>query len=276
MTSTSDADRLTQNVDAWKAAVDDTVALLRSLDEADWARPTDLAGWDVKAVAAHLAHLESELAGNEQQPVEVAEAAHIVSPMGYYTERGPLARRDWPAERIVEELEQSAATRLAELRAHPPTDGTAAATRTPGGIGWDWNTLLSNRVVDVWMHEQDIRRAVGRPGGMDSAGAEHTVSVFARGFGYTVGKRVAPSAGTTVALEVTGLRPVHLAVEVGADGRARPVVPPPDSPTVRLRMDLETYVVLAGGRRDPADVEVAVTGDQELGRQVLAVMAVTP
>lgn len=276
MTSTSDADRLTQNVDAWKAAVDDTVALLRSLDEADWARPTDLAGWDVKAVAAHLAHLESELAGNEQQPVEVAEAAHIVSPMGLYTERGPLARRDWPAERIVEELEQSAATRLAELRAHPPTDGTAAATRTPGGIGWDWNTLLSNRVVDVWMHEQDIRRAVGRPGGMDSAGAEHTVSVFARGFGYTVGKRVAPSAGTTVALEVTGLRPVHLAVEVGADGRARPVVPPPDSPTVRLRMDLETYVVLAGGRRDPADVEVEVTGDQELGRQVLAVMAVTP
>ena len=41
-------------------------------------------------------------------------------------------------------------------------------------------------------------------------------------------------------------------------------------------MDLETYVVLAGGRRDPADVEVTITGDEDLGRRVLAVMAVTP
>lgn len=275
-TSPSDAGRLALYVDAWKSAVDDTVTLLRSLDPDDWARPTDLAGWDVKAVAAHLAHLESELAGNEQEPVEVAEAPHIVSPMGYYTEMGPLARREWPTERIVEELEASAATRLEELRAEPPVDGTVTATRTPGGIGWDWNTLLSNRVVDVWMHEQDIRRAVGRPGGMGTPGAEHTVSVFVRAFGYTVGKRVAPPAGTTVALEVTGLHPVHLAVEVGEDGRARPVVPPPDDPTVRLTMDLETYVVLAGGRRDPADVEVTVTGDEELGRRVLAVMSVTP
>jgi hypothetical protein len=41
-------------------------------------------------------------------------------------------------------------------------------------------------------------------------------------------------------------------------------------------MDLETYVILAGGRRAPADVEVSVTGDEELGRRVLAAMAVTP
>jgi uncharacterized protein (TIGR03083 family) len=277
MTSpTSDAERLAQYVDAWKTSVDETVALLRSLDAEDWARPTDLAGWDVKAVAAHLAHLESELAGNEQEQVRVAEAPHITSPMGYYTEMGPLARREWTTEQIIEELETSAAARLAELRAEPPTDGAGAPPRTPGGIGWDWNTLLSNRVVDVWMHEQDVRRAVGRPGSMDSPGAEHTVSVFARAFGYTVGKRVGPPAGTTVALEVTGLRPLHLAVSVGDDGRARPVMPPPESPDVRLRMDLETYVVLSGGRRSPADVDVAVTGDEELGGRVVAAMAVTP
>ena len=41
-------------------------------------------------------------------------------------------------------------------------------------------------------------------------------------------------------------------------------------------MDLETYVVLAGGRRAPEDVDVSVTGDDALGRRVLAAMAVTP
>jgi uncharacterized protein (TIGR03083 family) len=275
-TPVSDADRLASYVDAWAAAVDETVALLRSLDEADWDRPTDLAGWDVRAVAAHLAHLESELAGNEQQQVQVPELEHITSPMGYYTEMGPIARRDWPTAEIVDELEAAAAARLAELRAQPPTDGSGTPTRTPGGIGWDWNTLLSNRVVDVWMHQQDIRRAVGRPGGMDSAGAEHTVSVFARAFGYTVGKRVQPAPGTRVVLDVSGLRPVHLAVEVDDDGRAVAASATADDADVALAMDLETYVILAGGRRAPGDVEVSVSGDQELGRRILAALAVTP
>lgn len=277
MTSaTSDADRLAIYVDAWASSVEETVALLRSLSDEDWDRPTDLAGWDVRAVAAHLAHLEAELAGVEQQPVDVPEAEHITSPMGFYTEMGPIARRSWPTAQIVAELETSAATRLAALREDPPNDGAGAPPRTPGGIGWDWNTLLSNRVVDVWMHQQDIRRAVGRPGGMDSPGAEHTVSVFARAFAYTVGKRVAPPAGTGVVLDVTGLRPVHLAVEVGDDGRAAPSTVSAEAADVALTMDLETYVVLAGGRRAPEAVDVKVTGDEELGRRILAAMAVTP
>jgi uncharacterized protein (TIGR03083 family) len=273
---TSDADRLAQYVDAWVFSVDETVALLRSLDDADWERPTDLAGWDVRAVAAHLAHLESELAGREQQQVQVPELEHITSPMGYYTEMGPIARREWPSAQIVDELESAAAIRLAELREEPPSDGTGAPTRTPGGIGWDWNTLLSNRVVDVWMHQQDIRRAVGCPGGMDSPGAEHTVSVFARAFGYTVGKRVKPTSGTRVVLDVSGLRPVHLAVEVDDNGRAVASSTTADEADVALAMDLETYVILAGGRRAPEDVEVKVSGDQDLGRRILAAMAVTP
>jgi uncharacterized protein (TIGR03083 family) len=275
-TPTPDAARLAQYVDAWAASVDETVALLRSLSDEDWGRPTDLAGWDVRAVAAHLAHLESELAGNEQEQVQVPELPHITSPMGYYTEMGPIARRDWTTQQIVDELEAAAATRLAELRENPPADGSGTPPRTPGGIGWDWSTLLSNRVVDVWMHEQDIRRAVGRPGAMDSPGAEHTVSVFARAFGYTVGKRVAPPAGTSVVLDVTGLRPVHLAVQVDDSGRATPSGTAADAADVALTMDLETYVVLAGGRRGAEDVDVRVSGDHDLGRRVLAAMAVTP
>ena len=80
----------------------------------------------MRAVAAHLAHLESELAGNEEEEVEIQEAAHIVSPMSAYTERGPLARASWTTDEIIDELERSCAKRLAELRADPP-----AARRVP-------------------------------------------------------------------------------------------------------------------------------------------------
>ncbi len=273
---TGDAARLAGYVDLWERAVRDVVTLLRGLAPEDWSRPTDLPGWDVRAVACHLAHLESELAGNPQSPVEVPELPHTASAMGAYTEQGPLARDGWTAEAIVDELEQAAAARLKRLREDQPTDPTARPDITPGGIGWSWETLLSNRPLDIWMHEQDIRRAVGRPGNLDSPAGAHTVGVFSRGLGFVVGKRVAPPAGTTVALEVTGPHPVHTAVRVGEDGRAAPADFDPASADVTLRMELECYLVLAGGRRRPADVHAEVEGDQDLGARVLSSLAVTP
>jgi uncharacterized protein (TIGR03083 family) len=256
--------------------VDDVVTLLRSLDDSDWSRPTDLPGWDVKGVASHLAHLESELAGVKQKRVELPERDHYTAPTSMYTELGLVARADLTGAEITDELEECARSRHEQLRADPPTDGKGDPPRTPGKIGWDWETLLSNRVVDVWMHDQDIRRAVGRPGDMNTPGAAHTVVTFTRAFPYAVGKRVAPPAGTTVVLDVTGVSPVHLAVEVNDSGRAVPLTTDPESPTVSLRMDVETFVVLAGGRRPASELSVGIEGDAELGGRILKAMAVTP
>ena len=60
-------ERIRGHISVWEASCADALALLRSLDPADWDRPTELPGWDVRAVAAHLAHLESELAGRPQE-----------------------------------------------------------------------------------------------------------------------------------------------------------------------------------------------------------------
>lgn len=273
---TSDQERLSEYVESWHSAVTDVVALLRSLDDSDWSRPTDLPGWDVKGVACHLAHLESELSGVKQKRVELPERDHYTAPTSMYTELGLVAREDMSGAEVTDELEQCARTRYEQLLADPPTDGKADPPRTPGKIGWNWETLLGNRVVDVWMHEQDIRRAIGRPGGMNTPGARHTVQTFTRGVPYAVGKRVAPPVGTTVVLDVTGISPVHLALEINEAGRAVPVTDEPEKPTVALRMDVETFVLVAGGRRPVADLPVVVEGDEGLGRRVLEAMAVTP
>lgn len=272
----SDQERLSRYVVAWRSAVDDVLTLLRSLDEEDWSRPTDLPGWTVKGVAAHLAHLESELSGVKQERVELPERNHYTAPTARYTELGLVARAAMTGPEIADELERAAQSRHEQLLADPPTDGKADPPRTPGRIGWDWETLLSNRVLDVWMHDQDIRRAVGRPGGMSTPGAEHAVATFTMSFPYAVGKRVAPPAGTTVVLDLTGVGPVHLAVEVSESGRAVPTTSEPAEPTVALRMDMGTFVMLAGGRRPVSELEVDVRGDAELGRRVLEAMAVTP
>jgi len=65
--------------------------------------------------------------------------------------------------------------------------------------------------------------------------------VLTTGFPYMVGKRVAPLAGTTVVLDVTGVHPVHLvAVEVNEQGRAVPTTTDPEDPTVNLQMEAVT------------------------------------
>lgn len=272
----TDEQRLSRYVDVWEKAVDHVVALLRDLDQEEWSTQTDLPGWNVRAVAAHLAHLESELCGDAQERVEIPELEHLTAPSAAYTEGGVLAREAASNEEIVDELEQCVGKRLEQLRADPPEDGSAKPPITPGGMPWDWETMLRNRPLDVWMHEQDIRRATGRPGGLNSEAAGHTATVFTMGFPYSVGKKVAPPAGTTVVLDVSGVSPVHLAVEMNDSGRCVPLAADPDAPTVSLRMDLETFIVLCGGRRDPEQVDVAVTGDTALGGRILQAMGVTP
>lgn len=270
----SDRELLAGYVDAWWSSVGDLLALLEELDPDDWGRATDLAGWDVKAIASHIAHLESLLAGGPHETADIGELPHVTSPMAQFTEIGVVTRRDRDPASIVEEIRTTTARRKAELDADPPEDPDAAAPGVFGAIGWNTRTLLRNRPLDVWMHEQDIRRAVGRPGGLDTPGAQHTADYLSEAFGFIVGKLVAPPAGTTAVLEVAGSPAV--AVEVGEDGRASRLGVVPDEPTTRLSMDRETFILLAGGRRTVAPDAVEIAGDDTLGRQIVGQLATTP
>ncbi|UMG94555.1 maleylpyruvate isomerase family mycothiol-dependent enzyme [Nocardioides sp. TF02-7] len=270
----SDRELLAGYVETWWQAVGDLLALLEQLGADDWARPTDLPGWDVKAVASHVAHLESLLAGGPEETADIGDVPHVTGPMGQFTEIGVVTRRDRAPAEIVDEIRARSAERRAALLAAPPDDAAAPAPGMFGLIGWNQRTLLRNRPLDVWMHEQDVRRAVDRPGGMDTAAAQHTADYLAEGFGYVVGKRVAPPSGTTAVLAVDG-SPV-VAVEVDDTGRAQRLAEEPATPTVRLAMDRATFVVLAGGRRPAEEGAVKVEGDAELGRRVVANLGTTP
>lgn len=270
----SDAERLATYVETWWQAICDFTTLLDTLPEDAWSVPTDLAGWDVKAVAAHTAHLESLLAGGPEETADIGEAPHVTGPMGQFTEIGVVTRRDRTPASIIEEIRSHTSARHESLLADPPSDAKAPAPGIFGLIGWTQNTLLRNRPLDVWMHEQDVRRAVGRPGGMDSAPAQHTADYLSEAFGFVVGKKVAPPAGTTAVLAVEG-SPV-VAVEVDESGRGQRLAEVPAQPMVRLAMDRESFIVLAGGRRAAEPGAVAIEGDAELGAAIVAQLGTTP
>ena len=270
----TDRERLAGYVDVWWHAVNDFAGLLEQVPPEQWSTPTDLDGWDVRAVASHIAHLEGILAGEPEETVDVGEPGHVTGLMGLYTEQGVVARRDKSPDHLINEIREAATKRHTALLADPPDDGSAKPDQIFGGIGWDWNTLLRNRPLDVWMHEQDVRRAVGMPGGMDSAAAIHTADYLAESLGFVLAKRVGAPTGTTVVLEIAGHAPYAFRVDENGRGVRMPEVP--DDPTVGLRTDRETFIVLAGGRRTPEAGSVTITGDDDLGRRILDTLAVTP
>jgi hypothetical protein len=124
------------------------------------------------------------------------------------------------------------------------------------------------------MHEQDVRRAVGRSGNMDSAPARHTAEYLAEGLGYVLGKKVGAPTGTSLVLDLAGSAP--FAFEIDENGRGQRLAQPPAQPTVTLHMDRESFIRLAGGRCPAEPGKVTVDGDQELGARVLDSLATTP
>jgi uncharacterized protein (TIGR03083 family) len=228
----------------------------------------------VHDVAAHTAHLEAVLAGAPEETVDVGQPPHVTGLMGLYTEQGVVARKDRTPDELITEIRESATARHTALLADPPTDGSGTPPRIFGGVGWDWNRLLRNRPLDVWMHDQDVRRAVGRPGGLDGPAAAHVVDYLSESLGYVLAKKVGAAPGTSVVLAVSGHAPVAYGVDEAGRGVRLPGVP--ESPTTTITCDREAFVVLAGGRRRPEESAVSLRGDAALGRQVVDALAVTP
>ncbi|RLV57559.1 maleylpyruvate isomerase family mycothiol-dependent enzyme [Aeromicrobium phragmitis] len=253
-------------VDAWRHSVNAVLDLDLTADDAD--RVTDLPGWSVRDVVAHLVHLEEVLADG-------SESARPDGPKGLsaeYTQAGVDALNDVPLPDLLARLRAAVDRRSAQLEVLPD-DPQAVAPSTLAGTPWTWDTLLRNRAIDAWMHEQDLRRALGRSGNLDSPGAHVAVQSFRAALPFVVGKRAGAPADHPVGVVVTGAIPFTRTVAVGEDGRAGDT---DADPKTTLTMDTESFAILGGGRRKPGQVPVTVEGDTELAHRVLTGLAVTP
>lgn len=253
-------DRMEQ---AWRSIEE----LCSTLGDEEWKAETDCPGWTVQDQVAHLAGNESRLLGRPEPDHEPADVSHTRNPMGESNEVQVDYRRSWSPQEVLDEFREVTGERLKQLRDMSDEDFQAESW-TPIGQGTVAD-FLGIRIFDAWVHEQDIRRATGRPGHLDGPVAEHALDRIASAMPFVVGKKVGPPDGTTVVFEITG--PVSETVAVGiSDGRGERLDGAPDGPTVRLRMDLATFNRLGCGRGDPSEAvsEVEISGDADLGRRI--------
>ena len=246
-------------------------ALGAELDQADWSRETECPGWTVQDQVAHLAHIEARLLGRpDLEHTLPDDLPHVKNSFGKINEVFVDARRSWPGADVLAEFHDATRERVAELRALSP-DGFGAESWTPMGPG-TVRDLLPFRMFDAWVHEQDMRRAVGRPGDLDTPVAEHGLGMVTASMSFVVGKKVSPPEGSVVVFSLSGPLARDVVVAI-VDGRGRVLEAAPDDASVRLRMTTETYARLACGRLDPAATiasgDVTFEGDAELGRRVV-------
>ena len=264
---------LQEYVDAWEQSLRSLLDLLPSLADDDWSRPTELPGWSVHDLVAHLASVERELLGDPHPAPPAAYGPHVLTDFGRHMEDGVDVRRAVPGDALAAELAEALELRLPVVRA---ARADAPPVRVVAGEDWDMAELLRNRAFDAWMHEQDLRRAVTRPGNLDGPGALVTWELVGHALPFLVARRAKASAGASVRLDSTGPLVRTMSVVVDESGRGRPVAGPLDAPVTTLSADWETWVRLLGGRQSPNDAVVEMSGDTALARRLVDRFCVTP
>ena len=260
---------------AWQSASADFIDLVMPLSQAEWDAPTALPGWSVGDVVAHVGWIEGMLIGEFDPPHEPDWSAlpHAVTDFGKITEVPVDLRRSWTREAVLIELADRVSRRTAELESGP-RDATLEVMGPlgPAPLG----RVLRMRTLDTWVHEQDIRDALGRHGHLDTLGAQATASQLLPGLGKVWAKLAGAQPGQVLDVRITGPGIEGGAiVAVGDDGRARMVgddlLDQAGAATVTLAMSWPAYLALSCGRGEPQPWrdQVVISGDEDLAGRVL-------
>lgn len=250
-------------------------ALLAGIEGDAWFTPTNLPGWTVKDIAAHLIGTESLLAGvaAPHVDIDVHTLGHVRNEIAAFNEQWVEHLRRVPGPEILARYRDIVAQRRESLGSMTQADFDAPAD-TPVGPA-TYGRFMRIRVFDCWLHELDIHDALGTTGSEGGPRAEVGSAEIFGAVPFVVGKRGKAPEGARITIELTGplARTIHLEVA----GRAS-VVPSLSEPaTSTITMDSVLFVRLAGGRVSGVDKlgEVDLGGDTEVGRRIVENLAFT-
>lgn len=256
------------------------IALLERLSPADWSQPTVAAGWDVRDMAAHLLDTDiRRLSMLRDRLAPIPPPAPITS---YHELVGFLdalnaawvaaARRISP--RVLTDLLRVTGPQLAELFAGSdplaPALGVAWAGEQQSPAWFD----IAREYTEKWMHQQQIRDAVGAPGLTSRKWLAPVLDTFMRGMPHTF-HAVAAAEGACLAIEISGPAGGSWAL-VREATQWQLYVGSPKAPAARVELGQDAAWRLFTKGLSPAAAlgRAAITGDVQLGRQALELVAI--
>ena len=234
----------------------------------DWSRPTCLPGWTVKDVLSHIVGTESMLLGEQAPQVEVPAYEHVKNATGQFNEAWVESLRPAPGPHVLERFREVAAKRTDALRWMTQADFDKPSW-TPVSPDETYGRFMRIRHLDCFLHELDIRAAVGAADREDPPHVELALREPLAVLGYIVAKKAGMPSGTTARIRVTG--PVNETHHVVVEDRARVVDELQAEPTVGITVPAVLFLRLTGGRVDALPYigdAIELEGDAELATRL--------
>jgi uncharacterized protein (TIGR03083 family) len=240
---------------------------LRPRNAQDYDAPTPCPGWSIRDVLSHLIGFELMMRGEAVPKHEGPWPAYVKNPIGEINETFVEAYREMSGANVLELFRETTTQSLEALRGL----GDDAWEK----VGWSpegerpFYRFQETRVLDSWIHLQDIRDALLEPTDDHGPGEEIVVNRFEAALPYVVAKKAHANDGTLVQINLSGrlARTVLIGVK---EGRARALESTSDVPTLELTTPVALFWRRAAGRVS-ADAFLSasatdVRGDRELAR----------
>jgi uncharacterized protein (TIGR03083 family) len=243
-----------------KAQRERTVALLRSISDADWERIV-VPRWRVREVAGHLVSSdEGTLTGRILTVGFTRRGDEAMSKIEVWNDKQAARWADRPIPEILKGLEVWA-RRIERLSSAIPAGLAGRVIPTPfGRVSLTW--LASIRIYDEWVHMEDLRRVFG----MQPDDAPPSVLPIARqiyaGIPVQTFPRIPADASGKVSLSFGDIDLPTLGIDLGLRRYGYGL----DAPEARITAPTAALAMVAA-RRDPwQDAEAAgalkVEGDR--------------
>ena len=194
---------------------------------------------------------------------------HVRNDIGSFNEQWVESMRSVPPNEVLSRFRELTGARLAALE-QMSDDEWNVESFTPAGMD-TYGRFMQIRVFDCWLHEQDIRDAVGRPGHETGLAVDVVVDEMATALGFVVGKKAGAAAGQSVTFALTDGGAVVRELHVDVAERASVVPALAGPPTVTLTMPVGVMTRRCAGRVGPDELldQVVIDGDLALASKIL-------
>lgn len=253
-------------VDALETTWTSIDTLMRRQPPESYDAATPCPGWSVKDVLSHLVGFEKMLHGEAVPQHHGAWPDYVRNPIGEFNEAFVQADRDRPGIEVLDDFHAQSVRSIEALRA---LDDAAWEK-----VGWSpegerpYHRFQETRVVDSWIHLQDIRDALLQPEDDHGPGEEIVVNRFEAALPYVIGKRMKSPDGTLVRLNLSGRLARSVLIGV-VEGRAVALDSSPNTPVLEITTPVSLFWRRAAGRIS-ADAFLSASATDARGDHAMA------
>jgi uncharacterized protein (TIGR03083 family) len=244
-------------------------------DERDFDAMTSCPGWSVRDVVNHVTGTQLVWSGSSVPELTTALPPYVRNHQGEENEAMVASRRHHSAKEVIADFRYATTTTLSRLGRLP-----LAAWDEPTRTAQGWRPLhlvLEMRVIDSWVHLQDIRDALLEPADDHGLGEEIVINHFEGAIPFVWATRVGAPEGALLRVNLVGrlARSVQVLVR---EGRGVAVASSAEVPLVEVTTAVALFWRRMAGRINAeAFLGASATdlrGDRDLGRRLAEAMCV--